>query len=276
MDLVSTERYGYSAEPVAQPEVLVVPRRAVLMTGSTSLVYVEIEPGRFEIRPVRLGPLLRDEAVIHSGVAVGEQVAISGTFLIDSQMQLAGKPSLIDPQRAIARPPEPVGPMKLAVDVAVRIAGTLGNDIELLYQSYVDLVATLADDRLPSASQVQVLQDTARRLASADPLPPAVRELASQIEQHVAHLHHRPLEEAREQFRNVSQATLQLAATVRGDQATSELIHFYCSMVPSGGADWLQVDKPIANPYMGSKMLRCATHEQLLSLPAPTTDSELE
>lgn len=35
------------------------------------------------------------------GVKPGEQVATAGNFLIDSQMQLAGKPSLIDPTRAI-------------------------------------------------------------------------------------------------------------------------------------------------------------------------------
>ena len=102
MDLVPTSEYGYTDAPVPQPEVLVVPRRAVLMTGSTSLVYVETVPGRFEIRPVTLGPLLRDEAVIVDGVTAGEQVAVNGNFLIDSQMQLAGKPSLIDPTRVVA------------------------------------------------------------------------------------------------------------------------------------------------------------------------------
>ncbi|MBX3422308.1 MAG: efflux RND transporter periplasmic adaptor subunit [Pirellulaceae bacterium] len=276
MDLVSTERYGYSAEPVAQPEVLVVPRRAVLMTGSTSLVYVETEPGRFEIRPVKLGPLLRDEAVIQSGVQVGEQVAVSGTFLIDSQMQLAGKPSLIDPQRAIARKPEAVGPMNLPVAVSKRVSGSLGDDIELLYKKYSALVTSFASDQLPTSAQVETLQATARQLAAADSLPQAVRDLASQIDRTVAHIHHRSLEEAREQFKSVSHLTLQIAAAVRGDNATSDMIHFYCSMVPSGGADWLQIEKPTANPYMGSKMLRCATHEKLLSLPPPATGTELK
>ncbi len=267
MALVSTQRYGYSPEPVAQPEVLVVPRRAVLMTGSTSLVYVEIEPGRFEIRPVKLGSLLRDDAVIHSGVAVGEQVAVSGTFLIDSQMQLAGKPSLIDPERAIARKPEAEGPMKLPVAASIRVMGSLGDDIELLYTSYSALVTALASDQLPSATQVEALQGTARRLATADSLEQSLRNLASQIDQTVAHIHHRPLEEAREQFKGISHLILQMAASVRGDNAKSEMIHYYCSMVPSGGADWLQIEKPTANPYMGSKMLRCATHESPLRLP---------
>ncbi len=56
MDLVPTTRYGYSNEPLEQPAVLHVPRSAVLMAGDNSVVYVETEPGRFELRPVDLGP----------------------------------------------------------------------------------------------------------------------------------------------------------------------------------------------------------------------------
>lgn len=267
MDLVSTARYGYSSQPVEQPEVLVIPRRAVLMTGMTSLVYVETETGRFEIRPVTLGPLLRDEAIIHGGVTTGEQVAVNGNFLIDSQMQLAGKPSLIDPQRAIARKPEKEGPMKLPVAVSQRIFGPSGDDLESLYQAYGAMVTTFADDQLPSDAQVDSVQQIAQRLAAGDELPKSARDILESIDKDTAHIHHRPLEDAREKFKGLSSQVLQLAATFRGDNATSDIIHFFCGMVPGGGADWLQIDKPTANPYMGSKMLRCATHENVLTLP---------
>ena len=61
---------------------------------------MEIEPGRFEIRQVVLGPSCGEQIVILSGVEKGEHVATRGNFLIDSQMQLAGNPSLIDPTKA--------------------------------------------------------------------------------------------------------------------------------------------------------------------------------
>ncbi|HMP78587.1 MAG TPA: efflux RND transporter periplasmic adaptor subunit [Pirellulaceae bacterium] len=80
--------------------VLVVPRDAVLMAGDHSVVYVEIEPGRFDLRRVKMGPISGREVVIVEGLHKGEQVATRGNFLIDSQMQLAGNPSLIDPSRA--------------------------------------------------------------------------------------------------------------------------------------------------------------------------------
>ena len=74
------------------------------MAGATSVLYVETEPGRFEIRRVTLGPELGDNVVVSKGVLEGELVATRGNFLVDSQMQLAGNPSLIDPDKAIAKP----------------------------------------------------------------------------------------------------------------------------------------------------------------------------
>ncbi len=99
IDLVPAARFGFTAESVAS-KALVVPRDAVLMAGSNSVLYVETEPGRFEIRSVVLGPSGGEEIVIVDGVEQGEQVATQGNFLIDSQMQLVGNPSLIDPTKA--------------------------------------------------------------------------------------------------------------------------------------------------------------------------------
>ena len=58
------------------------------------------ETGRFEIRRVVTGASSGDDIVILKGLAEGEKVATSGNFLLDSQMQLAGNPSIIDPTRA--------------------------------------------------------------------------------------------------------------------------------------------------------------------------------
>jgi len=100
VDLVPAADFGFAADPVASREALVVPRDAVLMAGDNSVVYVETEPGRFDIRPVVLGPNMGDQIVLLKGVKEGEQVATSGNFLLDSGRQLAGKPSLIDPTKA--------------------------------------------------------------------------------------------------------------------------------------------------------------------------------
>ncbi len=98
VDLVPASQFGFTAE-ASGAEALVVPRNAVLMAGNNSVLYVETKPGRFEIRRVVLGPSCGNQIVILEGVEAGEQVATRGNFLIDSQMQLVGNPSLIDPTK---------------------------------------------------------------------------------------------------------------------------------------------------------------------------------
>lgn len=106
MDLIPTSDLGYSDKPLTGQPTVTVPRSAVLMAGDNSVVYVETKPGIFEIHEVALGALTDTEAVILEGIEAGETVATDGNFLIDSQMQLAGKPSLMDPERAKRSEPQ--------------------------------------------------------------------------------------------------------------------------------------------------------------------------
>ncbi len=99
VELVPAAEFGFTDQPEDSSEALTVPRDAVLMAGNSSIVYVETEPGRFEIRPVVLGPLTGDQIVVRTGVKSGELVAAKGNFLVDSAMQLSGNPSLIDPTK---------------------------------------------------------------------------------------------------------------------------------------------------------------------------------
>ena len=125
VSLVPASSRGFTNDPAAIPTVLLVPRSAVLTASRKSIVYVETRPGRFEIRPVVVGAISGDEVVIRDGLNEGEKVASKGNFLIDSQMQLIGNPSLIDPARATPPRPEatdiidptmlpPIGSMKMA------------------------------------------------------------------------------------------------------------------------------------------------------------------
>lgn len=101
VELVPATALGFTNEPAVASESLVVPRSAVLVAGDDAVLYVETDPGRFEIRNVTLGARSGDKQAILDGLSEGEQVAVSGAFLIDSQMQLSGNPSLIDPTKAI-------------------------------------------------------------------------------------------------------------------------------------------------------------------------------
>lgn len=77
--------------------LLAVPATAVLDSGTRRIVYVEKSRGLFEPRVVILGPRSGDYFQVLSGVAEGERVASRGGFLIDSQFQITGHPSLFYP-----------------------------------------------------------------------------------------------------------------------------------------------------------------------------------
>jgi Cu(I)/Ag(I) efflux system membrane fusion protein len=67
---------------------LVIPRSAVLDSGTRQIVYVEKEPGVFEMRQVKLGVRGENEVEVLSGIKKGERVVTSGNFLLDSESQL--------------------------------------------------------------------------------------------------------------------------------------------------------------------------------------------
>lgn len=274
MDLVPTSRFGYANEPVIQPASLYVPRSALLMAGASSVVYVETEPGRFEIRPVVLGPVLRDRVVILAGLKEGEKVATAGNFLIDSQMQLAGKPSLIDPTRAIAKQRERETPLEFESPVVIPLAGEAGRKLESLYAAYFDIQETLAADRKPAMEAAMTLSRTAGELAEDETLEAEAKAKLTEIARGAEHLHHMELKEARQSFKAVSHAVVSLATRIRGEESRQEFTHVFCPMVDGGGGDWLQsggklkIDA-IRNPYKGSKMLTCGKQAHRLPTRGP-------
>jgi Cu(I)/Ag(I) efflux system membrane fusion protein len=69
-------------------ESIVVPRSAVLDTGTRKIVYVAKPGGVFEAREIEVGSPSEDLFPVLRGLAKGEKVVLSGNFLIDSQAQI--------------------------------------------------------------------------------------------------------------------------------------------------------------------------------------------
>ncbi len=78
-------------------DLLAVPASAVLDSGTRKIVYVETAPGEYlPMEPV-LGPRAGDYYPVLSGLSEGDKVAVRGNFLLDSQFQIQGRPSLLNP-----------------------------------------------------------------------------------------------------------------------------------------------------------------------------------
>lgn len=96
---------GMELEPAAVSGLLVVPASAVLDSGTRRIVYVETSRGLFEAREVAVGPRAGESFTILRGLAAGERVVTRGGFLIDSQFQITGHPSLFYPGGLMGGPP---------------------------------------------------------------------------------------------------------------------------------------------------------------------------
>lgn len=81
---------------------LLVPRSAVLDSGSRQLVFVEVSPGRFEPRPVTLGARAGPDVVVLKGLGEGEAIVVSANFLIDAESNLSAALQTLQPDPAEA------------------------------------------------------------------------------------------------------------------------------------------------------------------------------
>lgn len=253
MQLVSTVQYGYAAEALPAQRVVTVPRDALLLTGDQGVLYVETEPGRFEIRRVAVGTMNDTEAIIVAGLAPGETVATHGNFLIDSQMQLVGNPSLLDPSKAPSYSP---GPLVLPVAQPTLLVGQAAGDFDSAFDAYFEIQRALAADESPPPVALSALLAALSKLETSSEVPDATQRQIAKARHSATHMDG-SLESARAAYRNVSQSLLRAATTARGARTAKNLKHFYCPMVPGGGGDWMQADGELANPYWGEEMHRC-------------------
>ena len=279
MDLVPASELGFAESRTAERTVLTVPRSAVLRAGGNSVVYAEPDPvgapGRFEIRDVQLGPTASGRTVILGGLKQGERVATGGNFLIDSQMQLAGNPSLIDPTRAKPSAADaletgPDGPLVLPDEPAFVADGPAGAALDDLFTAYFAVQKALAADERPLADAVKRLAEAAETVDAANLA--AAAEPITEVRRHVVGLGGEDLESVRAAFKPVSHAVLKLSAAVRGPESEGAFTHFFCPMVKGGGGDWLQAGglprDSLRNPYYGSQMLKCGSKVREVAVAA--------
>jgi len=104
MQLVQIPGTAASAKPEGEQLLLAVPVSAVLDSGVRKLVYVEKPKGRFSPVEIVTGPRTDDSYPVLSGLSEGDLVAVRGSFLLDSQSQIRGLPSLFykEGQAAVA------------------------------------------------------------------------------------------------------------------------------------------------------------------------------
>jgi membrane fusion protein, copper/silver efflux system len=75
-------------EAAVRPDVVLVPRDAVMRTGTRDIVFVETAPGSFAPRAVHVGAESDGRVEVISGVSAGERVVARANFLLDAESRL--------------------------------------------------------------------------------------------------------------------------------------------------------------------------------------------
>jgi membrane fusion protein, copper/silver efflux system len=267
-----------SAEEGAAP--LVIPASAPLLTGRRAVVYVQL-PGvdrpTFEPREVVLGPSSGEWHVVESGLQEGELVVVNGAFKIDSELQIRGQPSMMQPgggpppvhDHGGASPAAPAGDASLA-GAAADASPAFRTQLGRVVQAQFGLVRALAADDPAAASQAALAVD--REIHAVDGAELEGEAARAAWNRIAATMHERinqvaaasRLDTQRQHFEPFSDALTE-AVQAFGIEGTGPVYRAVCPMVQGREGYWLQDQENIANPYYGAEMLECGWIEETLT-----------
>ncbi|MFN3710095.1 MAG: efflux RND transporter periplasmic adaptor subunit [Alishewanella aestuarii] len=256
---------GMLAQASIQAEVkasLLVPASAVLFTGKQSLVYVQPDPAepRYEPRQVELGLRLGEEYQLLSGVTEGELVVTQGAFRLDSELQIRGLPSMLNPavtptQHATATASHTHSAPQVAATPAPNPDGFVvpAEAQNVLLAAYAQAYEALVADDLAGWQQATLsLQQAVSAVDWPERFPRVLSALKAGAEDIQAVTE---LAEARALFYRHNLGLLRFAEL---GVLADGWYEAYCPMARDGeGASWLQREVELRNPYFGAMMLRC-------------------
>ncbi|MEP2130249.1 MAG: efflux RND transporter periplasmic adaptor subunit [Algoriphagus sp.] len=249
---------------------IVVPKTAVMWTGTRSVVYVKTATNQsvsFQLREVTLGPALGDHYQIESGLLPGEEIAVNGTFSIDAAAQLAGKPSMMSPDGGAAMSGHNHGGMAMPVSNTSATASPelisqdAKNELKPLFDSYFELKDALTKDELTvsltSAKKMQSIISKVDMSKFKGESHMSWMKYEDNLKTHLdKFVEQKSLEEVRKSFLNISDEMVAMAEKFH--PYPSKIYVQHCPMADSNrGADWLSLQNKVVNPYFGSSMLSC-------------------
>jgi Cu(I)/Ag(I) efflux system membrane fusion protein len=265
---------------------LVIPQSAVLWTGRRSIVYVKIpESGQasFKMREITLGPSMKDTYIVVDGLSEGEEIVANGTFSVDAAAQLAGKPSMLNPDggpvstghdhggadmRGDPKPEieqrEPLREMPAKINVSMDFTMQLNT----VFDQYIVLKNAFVQSDVNSVKKTaqmvgQALTKVDMKLLSGD-AHIIWMDLLSSLNNQIKQIRSSDvLEEQRKLF---SVFNDQFFEAIKIFGLTGKTVYYqFCPMAfDNAGAYWLSETDAIRNPYFGDSMLKCGETKEIL------------
>ena len=261
-----------------EQEALIVPKSAVMWTGERSVVYVKqasVSGINFMMREVTLGAALGDSYIIKEGLEEGEEIATNGTFSIDAAAQLAGKPSMMNPEGGVVMTGHSHGGTSTNTNTTspvhsqvINISKKAKEVLKPLFNEYLLLKDALVADDFEKSKQIATsllskLNKTNMGVFTGEAHNVWMQH-SSAIEKAL-----KPIDKAenigevRRHFKTLSDQFVMLAITFGPFDQTLYIQH--CPMANSNkGADWISSEKEIQNPYFGASMLKCGSVKETL------------
>jgi Cu(I)/Ag(I) efflux system membrane fusion protein len=258
MDLVTTESLYTAAGESSEPP-LVIPATAPLITGKRAVVYVQVpgaEKPTFEGREVVLGPRAGNYYLVKEGLDEGEIVVTKGNFKIDSALQIQAKPSMMSADSDHEHE---------VLDVADEFRGQIWAIIE----KYMLVQKALAgDDGSGAAGATSQTLDALSKVDMGLVAGEAHDLWMGNVSKMKAALGKmkaaEDIEPMRKGFEGLSNELIAVVGKFGIPQGKT-LYKAYCPMAfDNMGADWLQLDENILNPYFGDAMLQCGEVKEVI------------
>ena len=254
---------------------LVIPATAPLRTGIRAVVYVQLpneEQPTFEPRDVLLGPRTGAWYFVREGLDEGDLVVVNGAFKIDAELQIRGRPSMMQPEGG-APPSHDHGGLSASVS---RVESTASApppfqvQLGLLATGSFELVQALASDDPEAARQAAKRVDEV--LHALDPGLLTTNAHRRQWNHSSRILHETllalaagsDLTEQRRQFKAFNDALIDMVHTF-GVAETGPVHRAMCPMFEGEESFWLQSQRAITNPYFGAMMFTCGEIVETIS-----------
>lgn len=256
--LFSHRLYADGVVHLEAPEVVAIPRSAIIQTGPQAVAFVDQGGGGYARRVLKLGRHGDKLTEVLDGIAAGDKVVVNGNLLVDGQAEMnRSYASPIAMPAATNAPPTGLPAPTEAQRDAVK---------EFLAHADAVTLALSADDLGRFNALAGQTHDAAAKLFSAFDGNAGWQALAKEVEAAAHLVKAKDLKEARREFYPFSTATVALAQAAR--QSKSELPGlkvFRCPMAKDAfpgapnRADWIQLQPEIHNPWFGKEMLDCGS-----------------
>ena len=247
----------------------VIPREAIIDTGTRQITFVAMGEGRFEPRELKLGLSGNGLVQVLSGVSPNEQVVVSGQFLLDSESRL--KEAIqkhLSENLASAKLPADThdhGPMPPMTTVTPAPALNIPHTDEMAAEYLKISQALGANQQSDDPIGVDALLNAAQMAAMH--ATGEGQTLAGNVAKATEAMKGKSLTDQRRAFLDVSNAMITLldrsspSATV-----AKEVYVFHCPMAFSvQNANWLQTVKDTANPYYATQMKNCGDVQRTIA-----------